>query len=224
MSNNLIKGGVHMRKLLTVSLLCCLFPLAARALEIPNSAEAVLANIFARTSVRHYQPTPVPPELELILLKAAMAAPTALNRQPWRFVVIRAPEVREKLASKLKSAWMVKDAPLAIAVCGDLSRAVDGEGRDFWIQDASAATENMLLAAHALGLGAVWCGVYPIEQKVRDAREILGLPEQVIPLNLVAIGYPAGEETPKEKWDASKVTVIEAGAPARPYDEKGAEK
>ena len=100
---------------------------------------------------------------------------------------------------------MAAKAQLAIAVCGDMTKAMDGDGRDFWIQDASAATENLLLAATAQGLGAVWTGIYPSERRTAIVREILQLPEHVIPLNIIPVGYPAGEATPKDKWNPDNI-------------------
>lgn len=95
---------------------------------------------------------------------------------------------------------MVKDAQVAVVVCGDVNATFDGDGRDYWIQDASAATENLLLAAHACGLGAVWCGVYPLPDRVQQFSELLQLPDSILPLNCIAIGYPSGQTTPKDKW------------------------
>ena len=119
---------------------------------------SVLDNIHARTSIRSYQPKEVEDEKIEQLLRAAMAAPTATNRQPWAFIVIRDKETMNELGSTLPYAKMVKDAPLAIAVCGDLTKAISGAGIEYWVQDASAASENLLLATQALGLGAVWTG------------------------------------------------------------------
>ena len=166
---------------------------------------SVLDNIHARTSIRSYQPKEVEDEKIEQLLRAAMAAPTATNRQPWAFIVIRDKETMNELGSTLPYAKMVKDAPLAIAVCGDLTKAISGAGIEYWVQDASAASENLLLATQALGLGAVWTGVYPIDERVKEVQKILQLPEQIVPLNVIPIGYPAETPLPKDKWKPENV-------------------
>ena len=97
---------------------------------------------------------------------------------------------------------MLKDAPLAIVVCGD-ERLERYKG--FWVQDCSAATQNLLLAAHAVGLGAVWLGVYPVQQRVAKTQDLLGLPEGVIPLAIIAVGHPAERKPPADRYDASRV-------------------
>ena len=113
-------------------------------------------NIISRTSVRSYTNQPIEQEKIELLLRAAMAAPSACNKQPWHFVVINDRKMLDKIPSFSPYASMVKEAPLAIVVCGDLDKALDGWEQDFWIQDCAAATENILLMAHGLGLGAVW--------------------------------------------------------------------
>lgn len=171
----------------------------------PAQTQAALDVILTRTSVRAYQKKDVEAEKITILLKAAMAAPSAMNRQPWRFVVIRSSALKKEIAEKLKNAWMVGDAPLAVVVCGDMSKRIQGDGADFWVQDLSAATENLLLAAHAQNLGAVWCGLYPSKERSEIMRKLLGLPENLVPLNVIAIGYPAAAQTPKNKWNESLI-------------------
>lgn len=160
-----------------------------------------IENIMTRTSVRQYQERPVSGDTVEILLRAGMAAPTAVNKQPWHFVVVTNPETLEALGGRSK------DAPLAIAVCGDMTKALEAEAREYWVQDCSAASENILLAANALGLGAVWQGVYPIPQRVEKVKKLLSLPEKLIPLNVIAIGYPAEHPTPKDKWNVQNVTL-----------------
>lgn len=167
---------------------------------------AVLECISTRTSVRQYQPgREVPQDTIELLLRAAMAAPTAVNKQPWAFIVLNTRESIDSLITEMPRARMLAQAPLAIVTCGDMNKAIEGDGRDFWIQDVSASTENLLLAAHALGLGAVWTGVYPIQERVEGVRKALGLPENIIPLAVVPIGYPDGEQTPKDKWNPENV-------------------
>ena len=128
-----------------------------------------------RTSIRAYRDCPVGADTVELLLRAAMAAPSAVNRQPWAFVVVDDRELLRELAGALPFAKMAARAPLAVVVCGDLSRNPGASG-DWWVMDASAASENLLLAAHALGLGAVWTGVYPRGERVEAVRRVLGLP------------------------------------------------
>lgn len=129
-----------------------------------------------------------------------MAAPTAVNRQPWQFVVIDTRESLDSLAEVLPYAKMLNHASLAIVPCGDLSKAFENEPM-YWVQDLSAATENLLLAAHSLGLGAVWTGVYPTAERVAAVSRRLGLPSNIVPLAVVPVGYPEGEQHPKDKWN-----------------------
>ena len=126
--------------------------------------------IMARKSVRSYTSRPVEKEKVDIMLKAAMAAPSAVNKQPWSFIVIDDKEVLNHLAQVLPYAKMTAEAPMAIVVCGDLTKSLNGELGQYWMLDCSAASENLLLAAEALGLGAVWTAVYPEEQRPVIAR------------------------------------------------------
>lgn len=140
------------------------------------------------------------------MLRAAMAAPTAMNKQPWHFVVVDQRDLLDALADANPYAKMIKKAPLAIVVCGDTEKMIEGGGRDFWIQDASAATENMLLAAHAMGLGAVWTGAYPSEERCQAIGKALSLSSNLIPLNMVVIGYPAEHPQPKAKFKEENIS------------------
>lgn len=173
--------------------------------ETATAEASALTAIAQRASVRAYSDQKVEEEKVEALLRAAMAAPTARDSRPWAFVVIKDRNVLNAIADTLRNSKMAAKAQLAIAVCGDMTKAMEGEGRDFWIQDASAATENLLIAATAQGLGAVWTGIYPSAERTALVREILGLPEHIIPLNIIPIGYPAGEVTPKDKWDPSRI-------------------
>lgn len=166
----------------------------------------VYTSIMTRTSVRSYQDKPVEKEKVDRLLHAGMAAPSAVNRQPWHFVVVTERPLLAALAQANPNAGMAKDAPLAIVVCGDMTKALDGEGRQFWVQDCSAATENILLAAHGMGLGAVWTGTYPSKGRCEAVSKILGLPETLIPLNTIVIGYPKEVQQPKDKWKPENVS------------------
>ncbi|MBO7562459.1 MAG: nitroreductase family protein [Bacteroidales bacterium] len=177
-----------------------------------DTESVVLENIATRTSIRAYTEVPVEQAKIEKMLKAAMAAPTAMNKQPWHFVVVTDKDQLKALSETSPYSGMVAKAPLAIAVCGDMLKAMDGGGRDFWIQDASAATQNLLLAAHAMGLGAVWTGVYPDLDRCKLIAEVLALPENIIPLNVVVIGYPAQNPAPKDKWKPANVSYNRYGS------------
>ena len=168
--------------------------------------QAAIMNIMTRTSIRKFTDQPVEAEKVEQMLRAAMAAPTAVNKQPWHFVVVDDKEVLNQLGGPGRRGDMLRNAPLAIVVCGNMEKALDGPGRDFWVQDVSAATENLLLAAHALGLGAVWTGAYPITERAGQIAQVLGMPETIIPLCVVVIGYPDEQPTPKDKWKPENVS------------------
>jgi len=153
-----------------------------------------LEAIHTRRSIRKYQNQPVAEELVQKLLAAAMQAPSARNQQPWQFVVIDERTLLSKIPEFMPNAAMAAGAPLAILVCGDLSLE---KSPGYWVVDCAAATENLLLAAHALGLGAVWTGVYPREPRMEGLRRLVGLPENVVAHSLVVLGYPA-EAVPAE--------------------------
>lgn len=162
--------------------------------------KSTIEDIMTRTSVRAYSDKEVGSEQIDTLLRAAMAAPTAGNKQPWRFVVINDKATLNAISENFHTMTMAKDASVAVIMCGDVTATFDGDGRDYWIQDVSASSENLLLAAHAMGLGAVWCGIYPQMSRVEQFSEMLHLPENIIPMACICIGYPAGETTPKDKW------------------------
>lgn len=179
---------------------------SADAHQSVNAEQAVLDNIATRTSVRDYEARPVEKEKIEKMLRAAMAAPTAMNKQPWHFVVVDQRNVLDALAGTNPYAKMLKKAPLAIVVCGNTDKMIEGGGRDFWIQDASAATENLLLAAHAMGLGAVWTGAYPSEERCISISKVLSLSDNLIPLNMIVVGYPAEHPQPKQKFKEENVS------------------
>lgn len=165
----------------------------------------VLESIMNRKSVRLYTSDPVSRDQLETLVKAAMAAPSAVNKQPWAFVVIDDRAKLDALAGLLPYAKMAAKASAAIVVCGDLSKAYHGLDDEYWIQDCSAATENLLLAVEAMGLGAVWTAVYPEEDRIRIVRKELALPEQIIPLNFIPIGYPSHSDASKDKYKPENV-------------------
>lgn len=153
-----------------------------------------LEAIHTRRSIRKYQDKPVDDKTLETILAAAMSAPSACNSQPWQFIVITDREIIEEVPKINSHAAMVLDAPVSIMVCGDVSFEISG---GYWVVDCSAAVQNLLLAAHALGLGACWTGVYPETERMERFASLLNLPDNVIPHSLIALGYP-GEETPTE--------------------------
>ena len=169
-----------------------------------NAADAVFENIFNRKSVRQFTSEPVSNADIEAMLKAAMAAPTAVNYQPWRFVVVTERAKLDAMADILPYAKMLKQAPLAIVVCGETTW-MGGNENPYWEQDCSAATQNILLAAEALGLGAVWTGVFPNPELADPLSEFLGLPENVQPLCAIPIGHHDGTTQPKDKWKPENI-------------------
>lgn len=169
-----------------------------------DGINAAIENIMTRTSVRKYTGRAISRDTIEAVVKAGMAAPTAMNKQPWAFVVVTEREVLDSLES-VHPYSNLATAAAAIIVCGDMKNTIEGAGRDYWVQDCSAATQNVLLAAHALGLGAVWCGVYPIAERVAPVSRVLGLPGDIIPLNIIAMGYPETEAQPKDKWKPQNI-------------------
>lgn len=155
-----------------------------------------------RRSIRRYEDRPVDDETVEKLLRAAMSAPSAGNQQPWRFVVVRDAELKRALADCSPYASMLPSASVGIVVCGD--RSVERHA-GFWVQDCAAATENLLLAAHALGLGAVWLGFHPVAERERCAAALLKLPESVVPLAVVPVGWPAEPLPPVDRFDPTFV-------------------
>jgi nitroreductase len=158
--------------------------------------------ILSRRSIRQYTNKAVPESLITELLHAAMAAPSAGNEQPWHFIVVRDRASLDAIPQFHPYSAMLKHASVAVVVCGDLTRE---KFKGFWVQDCSAATENLLLAAAARGLGAVWTALYPMEDRVAGMRKLLGLPEHVVPLSLVPIGYPAEYPGKAERFSHDRI-------------------
>lgn len=158
--------------------------------------------ILTRRSVRSYADAPVSDSVVKGLLEAAMSAPSAGNQQPWQFICVTDREILSAITRVHPYSGMLAQAPLAIVVCGDLSRE---RFQGYWVQDCSAATQNLLIAARALELGAVWLGVYPLEDRVEGLRKIFGLPESIVPLCVVSVGYPAVAQGPADRYDGRRV-------------------
>ncbi len=159
-----------------------------------------LNTIFSRRSIRKYSDKKIEQSTIDLLIKAGLSAPSNVNKMDWEFIVIDDKEILERVANATLYGKMTKDAPLAIVVCGNLDRTLMGEGAEFWVQDCSAAAENILLAAHSLGLGAVWTGVYPTSDRIRNVSKAIGnIPLNIVPLALIPVGYPLEDEILVEK-------------------------
>ena len=157
--------------------------------------------LLGRRSVRAYLPDAAVSEAELrALLEAAMAAPSAMARDPWRFLVLRERADLAALADLLPHGQMLRQAALGIVVCGDPAQAHRQE-LSYLLQDCSAAVENLLIAAHLLGLGAVWLGVHPNEDRVTGIRRQFGVPETILPIAAIAIGRPAEAPAPRTRFN-----------------------
>ena len=177
-----------------------------------SEAQVAINNIMTRTSIRQYTDETVSKADIETMLRAGMAAPTAVNRQPWHFVAVTDKAKLAELAGR--RGGMIKQAGVAIVVCGNMDKAMQGPGQAFWVQDCSAATENILLAANAIGLGAVWTGCYPMDDRVVEVSKTLKLPETIVPLCVIAIGHPAEQPAPKDKWKPENVSYNEFGGKA----------
>ena len=158
--------------------------------------------IFTRRSIRKYKTMPVQQQDVQQILKAAMYAPTANNTQSCQFIVIDERSQLDAIAKVHPYAQMLKKAPLAIIVCGDRNL----EKEDFYLSiNGSAATQNILLAAHALGLGSVWLGVYGRPKRMDDIARLFNLPENIVPISAIAIGYPDEEKTAENRYKEDKI-------------------
>jgi nitroreductase len=164
-----------------------------------------LSVIAQRKSVRHFTDQPLTAEQCEILLRAAMSAPSAKNTQPWEFIVITERAMLDALGEKLPYAKMLLQAPAAIIVCGNVSKFTTESSLN-WVVDCAAATENLLLAAEAIGLATVWTASFPYPERIAAVRELFkNMPEEVIPLAVIPVGYAAKEEKAKDKWHPEKI-------------------
>ena len=203
-SNEVKTSEKVMTKRIAISLLMCL--LTAGLVHAKEDAKMtdMFSVIHARKSVRNFSGSPVSKaDLEKIL-KAGMAAPTAVNMQPWSFVVITERKTLDDLSAGLPYAKMLTKAGAAIIVCTEPGNAYE-KSKDMAIIDASLAGENILLAIEALGLGGVWTAAYPYEDRMKHVKTVLNIPQDVIPLNVIAIGAPTGHDKPKDKYKKEKI-------------------
>ncbi len=159
-------------------------------------------SIFERRSIRKYTDQVVTDDMVTQLLKAAMYAPSAGNQQSWEFIVVKSKETLLKITEIHPYSQMLKEVSVAIVVCGNLQKE---KFKDYWVQDCSAATQNILLAAHAVGLGTVWLGVYPVADRVNGVKEILNLPEDIMPLSIIPIGFPAEKKVVNDRFNEAYI-------------------
>ena len=161
-----------------------------------------METILSRRSIRKYTKESVSDEIVKELLTAAMSAPSALNEQPWHFIVIRNRQILDEIPKIQPYSKMLRDAPVAVVVCGDLNLE---KAKGFWILDCSAATQNILIAAQAKGLGTVWLGFYPRDDRIKGLQELLDIPEHIIPFSVIPIGYPAEQKPPANRYNESRI-------------------
>ena len=162
--------------------------------------------LLKRRSVRKFTDAPVTDEYIDELLHAAMSGPSACNKRPWEFYIVKSKEAVERLRGTTEFSKII--APLAIVACGNSERMMPGRFKDFWVQDLSSATENILLRVTDLGLGACWCGVHPVERSEKRVREALGLSDNLIPLNIIWIGYPDEAPESRDQYESELVHYL----------------
>lgn len=172
--------------------------------ELVTVADIAVENIMTRKSVRKFLDEPIPKDVLESVLKAGMAAPSAMNRQPWAIGVIDDKSILEKMSEKLPYGRL-ETAQVAIVICGDLNKSPEGEAQDFWVVDCSMMAENILLAAHAHGLGAVFTGAWPTKERGEIVKEFLSIPDNYVVLGVIPMGYPAENPEPKDKWNPDAV-------------------
>lgn len=176
-----------------------------KSMDDKTTGNKAIETIMTRVSVREFTGEKISEAQIDTLLRAAMAAPSAINKQPWAFIVVTDEVLIAKLGEALPYSRCSNKPAVAIIPCGDLSKAIEGEMAAFWINDVSAATENLLLAAHAMGLGAVWTGLHPDMNRATMVQKMLGLPEHIIPLCVVPVGVPAEKPAVKEKYNPENI-------------------
>lgn len=165
-------------------------------LEIP-----AIKTIMTRTSIRKYTSEPIQDGKIDVIMRCGMAAPSGKNVQPWELIVVKDREKLNAMAEALPYAKMLADAPVAVIVCADVTKC------DYWYVDTSAVTENILLSAHALGLGAVWTATYPYPERMEVVEKVCELPSGIKSLCVIPIGYPAKEYTARDKYKVEKIHI-----------------
>jgi len=170
--------------------------------ERPVSIMDAMTALYSRRSIRLYTPKQVPSNVVSDILRAAMCAPSAGNERPWHFLVLTNRMLLDEIPKIHPYAAMLKQANTAILVCGDSTLE---KYKGYWPLDCAAATQNLLIAAHAKGLGAVWCGVYPSDDRVVNLKKLLNLPENIVPFSLIPLGFPDEVKEALERFDNSRV-------------------
>ncbi len=165
----------------------------------------IIENILSRCSVRDFEATAIPRETVELIMRATMAAPSAMNKQPWCILAIDEREQLDALSDALPYASMARKAPLGFVLCGDMTRCFPGIEQEYWLHDLGAATQNLLLAAHGLGLGAVWTAVHPVAERINAVKDLLQLPEHLVPFCFIPVGVPKGSPKAKDKWAEERV-------------------
>ena len=184
-----------------IFIFACVATMLAACTQQPAVMEnQAIKTILTRVSVREFTGEKISDAQIDTLLRAAMSAPSAINKQPWAFIVVNDEDLIAKLGEALPYSRCSNHPAVAIIPCGDLSKAIPGEMGAFWVNDVSAATENLLLAAHSMGLGAVWTGLHPDMNRAALVQQMLGLPEHIIPLCVVPVGHPAEQPDIKDKF------------------------
>lgn len=177
---------------------------ASADLKVPKGTLDALTAILTRRSIRDYSPRPVPEEMIKLLLEAGMSAPSAFGERSTEFIVINDRKILDEIYKLNPNALQVKRAGVAILVCGNQNKE-KFKGQGYWQLDGAVAAQNILIAANSLGLGAVWTAIYPYPDRIPKAQKLLNLPEQVIPLTIIPIGYPAERKIRENRYDASRV-------------------
>lgn len=169
-----------------------------------ENSEIILNNIINRKSVRSFTDEKVDENDLLKIVKAGMSAPSALNLQPWEFLVFDTQKSLDWMVNLHDYSKMFKTATAGIVVCGNMDKTIEGF-EEFWVQDCSAATENILITIEALNLGGVWLGIYPIEERYEKIIDYFDLPKNIIPFAVIALGHPLNNEKSINKWDDKKL-------------------
>jgi Nitroreductase len=208
--NRLNESNMNILKLIILAMGIALVILIVKLFRIESRDDKVIKNetvavIYYRKSVRSYTNRIISHQQVDTLIRAGMSAPSARNVQPWFFIAVDNRHLLDSMAAKLPYAKMLTQASVAIVVCGDTIKASEGNTLGYWQQDCSAATQNILLAAESMGLGAVWTGVYPNHERAEAVAHILQLPGHIKPLSVIPIGYPVGKNMPKDKWKAENM-------------------
>jgi nitroreductase len=174
------------------------------AIKVPKGTQDALTAILTRRSIRDYTPHPVAEELIKLLLEAGMAAPSAFGERSTEFVVVNDRKILDEIFKVNPKALQLKKATVAIVVCGNQAKE-KFRGQGYWQLDGAVASENILIAAHALGLGAVWTAIYPYPDRIPKVQKLLNLPAEVMPLNVIPVGFPAEKKVRENLYDAGRV-------------------